>query len=160
MFLPIKPKTSFIKSLKPRWEDMNIMIQSLKTGDNCLMLCVSLWTTLICQVQCRSVLSSVILQNNLIDTGILFGNLTRKVSRSDSHMEQNAAQEICLAFIRKGKLSLLLWMLQITHVWHKSKKADRQNRQEWFKTRAFSGRTAKPEAAVGSWRQQITVPNF
>lgn len=43
-----------------------------------------------------------------------------------------------------------------THIWRKSKKSRRTNNRS-IKTKAFSGKTAKPEVAVGWWWQQKTV---
>lgn len=43
--------------------------------------------TLICQIQCGSVLSSVILQDDFIHPGVLLGNLSERTGVSDSDVK-------------------------------------------------------------------------
>lgn len=156
IFLPIKLKTSFIKSLKP-WREQDLIIQV-----NTWYICcnhgvngyLSVWlckVTLICQIQRGSVLSSVILQNNLIHTRILLGNLTRESRNVRFSRETTPNKEYDLYSSEKASFYLLLWVLQKTHIWHKSKKANKQMNKHQLKKKkkAFSGRTVKPEMAVG-----------
>lgn len=76
--LPIKLKTSFIKSLKPRGGQKESFTCSRWEGTEAT-LCR---TTLIFQIQRGRVLPSVILQNDLINTSVLLGNLTERAGKA------------------------------------------------------------------------------
>ena len=49
--------------------------------------------TLICQIQRGSVLSSVILQDDLVHPGILLGNLSERTGASDSDVKSSAEHQ-------------------------------------------------------------------
>lgn len=100
--LPIKLKTSFIKSLKPTGEH--------KEWSTCswwdITVLVLHRATLIFQIQRGRVLSSVVLQNDLINTSVLLGNLSE---RAENHwFSHGKSKDFNFAFIGKGKLSLVL----------------------------------------------------
>lgn len=99
----MKLKTSFIKSLNPRRE---YILWGFICNSREVIGYLSVWlckVTLIYQIQCGSVFSSVILQNDLIHTRILLGDLTERAGTSDS-VANNTEQGIWFVFIWKGKL--------------------------------------------------------
>lgn len=124
--------------------------------------------TLICQIQRGSVRSSVILQNNLIHTRVLFGNLTERTRTSDSvvkkkkHKQTTTTQnkEYDLYSSEKASFSLLLWVLQKTHIWRNSKKAERQTQKQKQKKSILrqNGKTRRgrwPMMTTDNWSQLL-----
>lgn len=132
IFLPIKLKTSFIKSLKPRGEYMSLYIcySWEVTGYLCVWFCE---LTLIRQIQRGRVLSSVVLQNNLIHTRILLGNLTERAGAADSVIKTTPDKEYDLKSSEKASF-LFCYGCCRKHVYDaKSKKANRQTNKDQLK---------------------------
>lgn len=161
IFLPIKLKTSFIKSLKPRREFISndIFVTFRRWSFMLVRDSASLPWSVKFNVEVSFPLSSFRTTSYTPESFLEIWQ--REQERQIRSSRQQQTRNMICIHLKRQAFSSAMDAAENTYMTQEQKSQNRQTNKHLFKKKkAFSGRTAKPEVAVGPWRQQITVPNF